>query len=363
MKIIFLSMYSGIVARGAETYVHELASKLGSNLNVFVYQAGTPILNQRYKTVQIGMNASFSNSQAPNLIKRKLYLDYYSKVIHKFTQKALQQIDLAKGDVIIPVNNGWQTFLSCQVAKKHGAKVIVSSQSGIGRWGPGYDEFINTLWGVDCYVALTNTAKRRLSIFAPWQRAIVIPNGVDLEKFNSNVKPVKLELNHPIILCVSALNAWKRVHLTIEAVAKMKANASLLVVGKGNKEETQFIQSMGNELLGRRFVLTNSLYSQIQKYYAACDLFTLASESTEAFGIVYLEAMAANKPVVATDDSQRREILQDAALYINPKNTNSYAEALDKALVTNWGDTPRVQADKYKWEGIAQRYVDLFNSL
>ena len=45
MKIAFLSFYSGVVYRGVETFVHELANRLhNSGHNITVYQFGAKLL-------------------------------------------------------------------------------------------------------------------------------------------------------------------------------------------------------------------------------------------------------------------------------------------------------------------------------
>jgi len=99
------------------------------------------------------------------------------------------------------------------------------------------------------------------------------------------------------------------------------------------------------------------------KYYRAANIFTLPSWSYEAFGIVYLEAMASGIPVVATDDELRREIVGDAGILVDPTDLDSYANALKKALSIDWGNKPRIQAEKFDWDKIAKKYEKLFENL
>ena len=102
------------------------------------------------------------------------------------------------------------------------------------------------------------------------------------------------------------------------------------------------------------------------KYLNACDVFTLVSEESEAFGLVYLEALACNLPVVATDDSLRHELIGDhaairlsaesrragAGVFVkNPVDDEEYARCLEAAARTDWGDKPVKQARKFDWEG------------
>ena len=94
------------------------------------------------------------------------------------------------------------------------------------------------------------------------------------------------------------------------------------------------------------------------------ELFTLPSWGREAFGIVYVEAMASGLPVVAPNDPPRREIIGDAGIFVNDVNDQqNYGDAIQKALSKKWGDIPRKQAEKFSWDKIAAQYEKLFKQL
>jgi glycosyltransferase involved in cell wall biosynthesis len=162
---------------------------------------------------------------------------------------------------------------------------------------------------------------------------------------------------------VAALVDYKRVELTIKACAKL-GGTKLIVVGSGNEAKKAEIKKLGQELMGDRFTLTDSTYDQLPAIYHKADIFTLVSESQEAFGRVYLEAMACNLPIVATDDNQRREIIGDAGLYVKkPQEINAYYQVLQTALKTDFGNKPLEQAQKFSWDEIKKDYLDLFTKL
>jgi glycosyltransferase involved in cell wall biosynthesis len=97
-------------------------------------------------------------------------------------------------------------------------------------------------------------------------------------------------------------------------------------------------------------------------YYAACDVFSLPSLN-EAFGIVYIEAMACNKPVVATDDPSRREIIGQAGLLCDVTNANEYAQTLQQALSRDWGTLPTQQAQPYSWQQVSAQFAHAIQSV
>ncbi len=104
-------------------------------------------------------------------------------------------------------------------------------------------------------------------------------------------------------------------------------------------------------------------YKDMPKYYRAVDIFTLPSWGNEAFGMVYLEAMACGLPIVATDDDLRHEIIRNAGVYVHPTNILEYTKGLEKALEKKWGSIPRKQAEKFGWDEVTQKYEELFNYL
>jgi glycosyltransferase involved in cell wall biosynthesis len=188
-----------------------------------------------------------------------------------------------------------------------------------------------------------------------------IPNGVDLNKFSSEGESYKTNLKKPIVLAVGAFTEQKRLDLAISAVSKLK-DASLLLVGGGGGLKEK-LESEGKRLLGNRFQILSVPFKEMPKIYRSADVFTLPSASSEAFGNVYVEAMASGLPVVATDDEQRREIVGEAGILMEPTNIDEYSKTLQKALDTDWGDGPRKQAEKFSWETIAEKYENLFKTL
>ncbi len=354
IKVVFLSFYSGEIYRGVETYVHELCNRLSdSNIDLTVYQNGPKLKNSKYKTVSIGLTVDWNKKDTRRKLFKVRFTDYYSRLIGKFTRISLKKI--SKDTDIIVTNNGSLQVLYVRIwSFLFGVKHIAVGQSG-----PGADDKWNLMCQPNIFITLTKFQSNWAKSFNPSVKVREIPNGVDLLKFNSKVKPIKVNLPHPIILSVGALEPGKRLDLLIKAVAKTKA--SLLLVGKGNLE-IEFKQ-MGKELLKDRLEIISLPFEDMPKVYPACDLFSYPTVPWESFGIVMVEAMASGLPVVATDDPIRREIVGEAGLYVDPNNTIDYASTLEKALNTKWGDKPRKQAENFSWDDVATKYHNLFQEL
>lgn len=350
-KIAILSFYSGIVERGVENFTYEIAKRLSAKFSVTVFCSGH-IIPEKFK-----VKVYISNSSIPKQTKgifSKFYLDPQSFKIMLFSLKAIHVIFKEKYDLIIPTNGGWQTVIFRIVSKITKAKLLITGHAGIGS-----DDAWNLFFRPDAFVALTRAQLNWANRLAHEVKSYFIPNGVDLSLFNPKVNKRQLNLKKPIIVCASALVPYKRVDLTIKAVARA-GDMSLLVLGNGQLKGN--IDSLGKRLLGDRYRRLVVPYREIASYYRSANAFTLASK-TEAFGISYLEAMACNLPVVTTADSSREAIIGDAGILTDPQNTEKYAKDLKIAVKTKYKNKPYSQALKYSWNKIAEIYSRLIDEI
>lgn len=350
-KIAIVSFYSGITERGVETYAFEIAARLAKKYRVNVFQAGKPKPFQKFSTTQVKFLAAAPKSAKGPLAK--VYLDPQSLKILGFTLKSLPKFIRGKYQVVFVLNGGWQTVILRVLTKITGVKMIIPGAAGIGS-----DDAWNLLFRPDVFVALTTAQSDWARKLQGEVRVETIPNGVDLSRFNPKVSAKVIDLPKPIVVCTSALVPYKRVDLTIKAVAKTKM--SLLVLGDG--EQKGQIDSLGKRYLGNRYKRLVAPYEQIPSYYRSGDVFTLASK-TEAFGTSYIEAMACNLPVVTTSDDSRAQIVADAGILTDPKNINQYAKDLELAAKTNYKNKPYSQSTKFSWNKIADKYSLLITSL
>lgn len=312
MRIAFFSRYQNSLNRGAETFVYELSRRL-----------------QKKHIVEI-----LSNQEGDSL-KRILSGSF---------------------DIVMPINGGFQSLTASlgRLAAKY--KLIVVGQAGIGR-GLIWDTAIVQ---PDIFVALTDYMARWVKKWAWNSRVVKIHNGVDLDKFKPSGEKIKFNLPSPIILSVGALEWYKHHELAIEAVSQLK-QGSLLVVGSGKERER--LEQLGKSKLDRRFKILQAEFKDLPAIYRSVDLFTLPSWSREAFGIVYLEAMASGLGVVAPDDATRREVIGNGGLLVDVTNSTEYAEAIKQALKIDWSKKSRSQAEKFSWDKIAKEYEQLMLSL
>ncbi len=356
MKIAFISFYSGQVNRGVETYAHELANRLeGLGNEVTVYQGGKKKTDAIYKVKTIARPINWSEKSGDNTFLRKLFLDYRSLQIALFSVEVVSDMIRQDYDIVVPLNGGWQALFIKLVTLLKGIKMVVSGQSG-----PGRDDKFNLFMFPSAFIGFTDFQCKWAKGVNGYVRIEKIPNGVDTTKFNKNGSKIKTKLKHPIVLISAALVPIKRIDLTIQAVAKLE-NVSLLIAGDGELKTE--LEKLGNQLLPGRFEIRKFSYDQMPKVYRQADVFAFSTQSWESFGIVILEALATNVPVVVSDDPIRKEIIGNAGYTVNVSDIGKYSEALNKSIIKKWNNIPVDRATRYSWDIIADKYNKLFQSL
>jgi glycosyltransferase involved in cell wall biosynthesis len=154
----------------------------------------------------------------------------------------------------------------------------------------------------------------------PENKISVIPNGVDVSKFNFtfnywDVRNRFANRSEKILLFVGRLVPEKGLDTLINALSMILAggvNSKLVVVGEGPQKE--MYQGMANDYgLGEKVYFAGYIDDWILRaLYRVADV-TVVPSKFEPFGIVALEAMAAHCPLVTTSTGGLSEIVDDGS--------------------------------------------------
>jgi glycosyltransferase involved in cell wall biosynthesis len=171
----------------------------------------------------------------------------------------------------------------------------------------------------------------------PWRsRCVVVRYGIssaDLRKVNqAEVTHIRQLYGPRIVLAVGRLVYYKGFEFLIQAMRQV--DASLIIAGTGPLYAK--LRGITSELgLTDRVIFAGDV-EDLKPYYHASDVFVLPSVArSEAFGLVQLEAMACQKPVVNTKmPSGISEVSIDGltGLSAEPGDPTSLATALNKLL-------------------------------
>ena len=198
----------------------------------------------------------------------------------------------------------------------------------------------------------------------------IIPNGIDIDHFSSDAEPwPEYQDGKTNILFVGRLEKRKGLKYLLEAYSRLKwefPNVRLLVVGPGNLDQDSH-RIMGARALKDVVFLGRVSYQDLPRYYASSHIFCSPATGAESFGIVLLEAMAAGKPVVASDIEGFAAIVThgDQGLLFPRKDSEALANALsllitDPELARRMGARGREAAKEYRWERVASQVEEYY---
>lgn len=188
-------------------------------------------------------------------------------------------------------------------------------------------------------------------------KCTVIPFGIDLEKFKFT-EEIKNKYDGPLILSVGRFTYYKGFEYLIQSARNI--NAKFLLIGEGVLQK-KYINLIKKYNLENKFFLISPVKNLIPYYYA-CDVFVLPSIATsEAFGLVLLEAMACGKPLISTElNTGTSFVNQDGitGFVIPPKNSEMLTQKIN--IILNDKDL-RSRFSQNSFERSKEFSKDIFN--
>jgi glycosyltransferase involved in cell wall biosynthesis len=138
------------------------------------------------------------------------------------------------------------------------------------------------------------------------------------------------EPHNPLrILAVGRLTVQKRMDRIIEAMKHLTIPAELKIIGDG--EDREELEKLKTKLsLENVTFLGMKTHEEIQTYHRWADIFVIPSEKEGGMPLVALEAMAAGLPVVGSDVSGVRDLLQGVGKLVNPVTPDEFAKTLSE---------------------------------
>ncbi|GAC1402387.1 MAG: glycosyltransferase family 4 protein [Chloroflexota bacterium] len=226
---------------------------------------------------------------------------------------------------------------------------------------------------LDGRIAVSRAAWEFVSSYFP-QTYSIIPNGVDLTRFDSQVEPLERFMDgRPNILFVGRLEKRKGLSYLIRAYPYLKRrvpNSRIIVVGSEGRHAQQYRSYTANHGFGDIVFVGRVSEEELPRYYATADVFCAPSTGGESFGMILVEAMALGKPVVASDIDGYRQVVADGVQgrLVPPKNPVALADALADVLErpdvrARYGAEGLIAARAYSWERVAGRVLTYYDEV
>ena len=241
-------------------------------------------------------------------------------------------IDIIHGHYLFPAGAA-----ACEVGSKHNIKTYVTAHGSdmfeMYKKQSFMRPFIKkVLKRSDVVFAVSNALKQEIlstNVSGIEAKTRLYWNSVDINKFSKDNKNLLENHGKPIVLFVGNIIKRKNVNLILEAKKQSNVDYEVVIVGDGpllndlkNKVEKENIPDV--RFLGSR--------NDVENIIPGCDVLVLPSFS-ESFGLVLIEALACEKPVIGSNVGGISEIItDDVGLLIDSNDSSTLASAIDKII-------------------------------
>jgi len=232
---------------------------------------------------------------------------------------------------------------------------------------------------VDKIIAVSNYTARSIieEYDIPKDKIEVIPNGVDINKFNPQISRVefrkKWNISGPIILYVGRLDYNKGIEYLIKSfskVVKYIPNAKLVLIGDGPQKNyiNKMIDDLNLKKSIKQIIWVNDV--DLPKIYASSDVVVLPS-LMEGFGIVLLEAMACGIPCIATKAGGVEDVIDNGktGFIVPPADVDVLYHAIydlltDEDLMQRFGVNSRKRVEEnFTLQKISNQTLSIYKKM
>lgn len=377
MKILMLTWeYPPRVVGGISRVVHDLSKRLikdGHEVTVVTYRDGDVPEFEDDKGVKVYRVDNY-------MINSNNFIDWVLQLNFNMVTK-VNQIITEQGTFDVIHAHDWLVANAAKVIKSSYDLPLVSTihATESGRNSGIHDEtqkYINDTEWMLTYesseiIVNSNYMKGELQrLFGlPFEKINVVPNGVNLTLFNSVERDYNFRRrfamdNEKIILFMGRLVNEKGVQHLISAMPKILQgyhDTKLVIAGKGAMidELKAQVEALG---ISQKVYFAGYLSGKdVARMYKSADISVFPS-TYEPFGIVALEAMLAENPVVVSDIGGLNEIVshRENGMKTYAGNPNSIADSIlellyDHQLCANIVKKAKAKVrNEYNWNKIAQ---------
>jgi len=211
----------------------------------------------------------------------------------------------------------------------------------------------------------------------------VLSPGVDVERFRPDLPTQDIRERfglegRPVVVCVSRLVARKGQDALIRAMRRIRRrvpDAALLIVGGGPAAAR--LQRLAEEAAPESVHFAGEVSAEdLPRYHAVGDVFAMPCRNrlggleVEGWGIVFVEAAAAGRPVVVGDSGGARETLVDGetGFLVDGGDVAEVADAIatllaDPSLAAAMGKAGRAYAEReHTWSRSAEQLATWLRS-
>ncbi len=368
MNVLFdHQSFTGLPYGGVSRYFFELMRSFAKRSDI-EFELSLWLSNNEYLD-----QASFSNHWRYPAFAHLMNAHRVASVLNR--QYSRQRIKAGKFDIFHPTY--YHRYFLDTIGKKPFVLTFFDATSE--RYGKQYPELGEGLYETkkqllsraDCVICISEFSKQDLLHFFPVSpdKVQVVPLGTTISEYVLTPEQQKPPMDKPYLLYVGKRGLYKNFNGFFRAIQPvLHRHPDLQVVCCGGGAFTPDEQSLFREArLGERVHFHPLTDAGLINLYQHALAFVFPSLN-EGFGIPVLEAYSAGCPVVLSDRSSLPEVGADAALYFDPENDESIADAIDRvvtddALRTELRQKGRERLRHFSCDKTAQQTLDVYQSL
>lgn len=219
-------------------------------------------------------------------------------------------------------------------------------------------------------IAVSQPARDFVRQYFPQVDPVVVPNGVDVDRFGADLTPIHHLRDGCInFLFVGRLEKRKGLGDLITAFQHASSRLDrvrLIIVGDGPLRGS--VENMVARRRLKNVVMVGYVPAEVlPRYHASADVFCAPASGRESFGIVLLEAMAAGLPVIATEIPGYLSVVAAGvdSLTVRPNSPIEMGAAMtvlarDPELRRRLGAAGKAKASLFAWPRVAAQVVEVY---
>ena len=171
-----------------------------------------------------------------------------------------------------------------------------------------------------------------------------------------------------IVLHVGAIQKRKNLVRLVQAFERLSPEWRLVLAGSSGYAAEEIASALAASPARERIELPGYVSdAALEEWFERCSIFAFPSLD-EGFGMPVLDAMARGIPVLTSNRSALLEISGDAALLVDPENTEALAEGLQKlanneSLRAELGNRGKLRAAAFTWQAAVSKTWAVYSEL
>jgi glycosyltransferase involved in cell wall biosynthesis len=377
LRVLFVTPYYKPYLGGIERSIEQLAARLRLRGHVVGVLTTSYEFPHRYRpglarreTIDDGVEVF----RLPSWPRRAL--PSFSVPLVWFPPRAIAGVlETFEPDVIHWVGDGWfwAHFWTWYFGRRSGALVFTPSFHSLRpayRWLQPINALLTR--AVDRIAVLSAIEHRaiRRTYLAPETRIREVGWGVSAPS-PGDLPPRGWRSDRLTVLCVGRLGEHKGQDWLLDrfvtVLPRLARPARLILVGRDEGGMAMLSERVRREGLADDVLLAGEVDdAELRRWYAHADLFALFSRY-EAFGLVYLEAMAFGLPVLTHAVGATAEVAHRGAVVVAAFDAPAAEAALGRLLADDayrhpLGEEAAAHAAEHSWDSVAARYLDLYQA-